>query len=698
MKFTFSAGDRPFEGYTIKRAIHRGGFGEVYYAQTDAGKEVALKLLHDNMEVELRGVAQCLNLKHPNLVTIFDVKTDNDGDHWIVMEYIAGGTLADMIADHPEGLPHEQCAEIFQQCSEGLAFLHDRGLVHRDLKPANIFTEEGMLKIGDVGLTKFISQTHRSAHTQSVGTVYYMAPEVAKGKYGKGVDIYAMGVIAYEMLTGHVPFNGESTGEILMKHLTEQPDLSPFEKPVAQVLARSLEKDEQNRFDSIRAFEQAFTAALSGKAASIPVEPIPVEVVDKVETVEPVSVFVNEIDDDGVHVATRASQKSKKAEPVKEEATSHAQTPESAKRAENYVATSPPLITQERFEAWWWVPALVGATFLLTKSLFASVLFSGLIVGSVHCFRRSCQFVKQSITPPPQAVQAKAKVKELISSFCPIKPVRTGRLLTIDMLRGIALTPIIVVLLAGSILFISQEFFSSVSVPDHLDPIQFAFFVVSSTFLVWVVIVMNRLFYTKKKKRRNSRLRNGLIGILCGAAVYGMSDWLMVEYPQQLFPMGSSGIISKIGRYPLVEARQIQPQSRLFGQDETAQQTETGIIHVRAASPEKSDVEMEPTEAADSGDNYEHRASYVIKRPKPFWSPTLAGYAVFFGSLFAWRAWWPLGDVYRKHRFRLGSVGFTVLGAYVICCIFTFPTVWAITWAATITAAVQLASPCEEVE
>ena len=89
MKFTFAPESTPLDGFTIKRAIHRGGFGEVYYALSDAGKEVALKLLNNNLEVELRGVSQCLNLKHPNLVTIFDMKTDNDGDHWIVMEYVS---------------------------------------------------------------------------------------------------------------------------------------------------------------------------------------------------------------------------------------------------------------------------------------------------------------------------------------------------------------------------------------------------------------------------------------------------------------------------------------------------------------------------------------------------------------------------------------------------------------------------------
>src|SRR5271154_7435355 len=99
MKFTFQPESKPLAGYMIKRAIHRGGFGEVYYALTDGGKEVALKLLKQHFDVELRGVSQCLNLKHPNLVTIFDVKTDTDGDHWVIMEFVAGKSLAQVLDD-----------------------------------------------------------------------------------------------------------------------------------------------------------------------------------------------------------------------------------------------------------------------------------------------------------------------------------------------------------------------------------------------------------------------------------------------------------------------------------------------------------------------------------------------------------------------------------------------------------------------
>ncbi|MCE2797358.1 MAG: serine/threonine protein kinase [Planctomyces sp.] len=225
MKFTFGPDTRPLDGITIKRAIHRGGFGEVYYAVTDAGKEVALKLLHNNLEVELRGVSQCLNLKHPNLVTIFDIRQDAERDHWIVMEYVGGQSLHDALQQHPDGMPLQQVLNWLTGMTAGLIFLHDRGLVHRDLKPANIFSDGGVVKVGDVGLSKFISESRRSAQTQSVGTVYYMAPEVARGRYGREVDVYSLGIMLYEMMTGRVPFEGESAGEILMKHLTAEPDL-----------------------------------------------------------------------------------------------------------------------------------------------------------------------------------------------------------------------------------------------------------------------------------------------------------------------------------------------------------------------------------------------------------------------------------------------------------------------------------------
>lgn len=259
MRFTYQTGAQPLAGYTIQRGIHRGGFGEVYYGHSDGGKEVALKLLHEqDQDVEIRGVTQCLNLKHPNLVNLFDVKTDAVGNCWVVMEYVSGSSLEDVLASFPDGLPLSEVRDWLCGLVAGTAHLHDRAIVHRDLKPANVYRENGVVKVGDVGLSKRLESDHRKQHTQSVGTVYYMAPEVAKGQYGPEVDVYSLGVMLYEMITGRVPFNGETTAEILMKHLTAQPDLTPIPKSLRPAIARALEKDPRKRTPTVRQLERDF--------------------------------------------------------------------------------------------------------------------------------------------------------------------------------------------------------------------------------------------------------------------------------------------------------------------------------------------------------------------------------------------------------------------------------------------------------
>jgi serine/threonine protein kinase len=252
MKFTYSSGQRVLDGYTLKRGIGRGGFGEVYYALSDGGKEVALKLVRGhNLEVELRGMAQCLNLKHPNLMTLIDLRTDTQGDHWVVMEYISGEPLSVVLNRHPQGLPPELAQQWFVALAKAVSCLHDHGIVHRDLKPGNIFIENGSVKVGDYGLCKFISSSQRTAQTQSVGTVHYMAPEISTGNYHKQIDIYSAGIILYEMLTGRVPFDGESAGEILMKHLTSPPDLSVLPPQYVNIVGKALAKNPAHRYVSM---------------------------------------------------------------------------------------------------------------------------------------------------------------------------------------------------------------------------------------------------------------------------------------------------------------------------------------------------------------------------------------------------------------------------------------------------------------
>jgi eukaryotic-like serine/threonine-protein kinase len=251
MRFTYSSGQRPLAGYTLKRGIGRGGFGEVYYAVSDGGKEVALKLVNQNADIELRGIKQCLNVKHANLVSLYDLRSDEQGNSWVVMEYVAGESLNAILTRHPDGVDVELARQWFSGLAAAIAYLHDRGIVHRDLKPGNIFLENGIVKVGDYGLSKLIGGSQAMAQTQSVGTVHYMAPEISTGNYNRSIDIYASGVILYEMLTGRVPFEGESAGEILMKHLTSMPDLSKLPTAFVPALDQALAKNPARRYRTI---------------------------------------------------------------------------------------------------------------------------------------------------------------------------------------------------------------------------------------------------------------------------------------------------------------------------------------------------------------------------------------------------------------------------------------------------------------
>lgn len=252
-KFTYASGSTPLEGFTIKRGIGVGGFGEVYFALSDAGKEVALKRIQRNLDIELRGVRQCLNLKHLNLISLWDIRSNEAGESWVVMEYVPGPSLRDLIESHPQGIPPEKLEFWFSSTAAGVAYLHDQGIVHRDLKPANIFFDQDqqVIKIGDYGLSKFISCSRRSGQTEAVGTFHYMAPEIGKGNYGKEIDIYALGILLFEMLTGDVPFNGESTQEIIMKHLTTDPDLDQLPTEFRDVLCKAMRKDPERRFRDV---------------------------------------------------------------------------------------------------------------------------------------------------------------------------------------------------------------------------------------------------------------------------------------------------------------------------------------------------------------------------------------------------------------------------------------------------------------
>lgn len=255
--FTLASGARVLDRYTIQRGLGIGGFGEVYFAISDAGKEVAIKKIQRNLDIELRGVSHCLNLKHPNLVSLFDVCRDETQAWWVVMEYVAGASLRDALDRNPNGLTDAEIRRWFTGAAKGVAHLHGEGLVHRDLKPGNLFDDYGIVKVGDYGLSKFISESRRGGQTESVGTFHYMAPEIGRGEYGREIDLYALGVMLYEMLTGRLPFDGESAHEIIVKHLSSHPDLTGIAQPYRDVIEKALRKDPRQRWTSATAMLDA---------------------------------------------------------------------------------------------------------------------------------------------------------------------------------------------------------------------------------------------------------------------------------------------------------------------------------------------------------------------------------------------------------------------------------------------------------
>ncbi len=273
-RFSYAEGDRPLSGYTIDHPVGRGGFGEVYAAHSEGGKEVALKLI---TEGDLSREMNVLNLSHPHLVPMFDVRQEA-GENWIVMEYLSGGTLADLLDANPQGLSEEEVLTIMRGLLEGLDYLHQKNIIHRDLKPGNLlFDAEGRPRIGDYGLSKALTDSQGSRGTREVGSIHYMAPEIFNGKSGKPSDIYACGILLHELLTGTVPFVGETQAEIMRKHLMDAPNLENLPKAWQPVIETALAKDAQLRYGSAREMLEAIEK-IAGQPPTERAKPIQVPV------------------------------------------------------------------------------------------------------------------------------------------------------------------------------------------------------------------------------------------------------------------------------------------------------------------------------------------------------------------------------------------------------------------------------------
>jgi serine/threonine-protein kinase len=263
--------------YRIVEEIGRGGMGVVYKAEDlKLNRCVALKFLphqftsdFDARERFVQEARAASALDHPNICNIHEIEETEDGRMYIAMAYYEGESLRDKIKRGP--LKKEEALDIIIQAVQGMAKAHQKGIIHRDLKPANILvTDEGVAKVVDFGLAKLAGQIRLTREGTTVGTVAYMSPEQAKGEaVDERSDIWSLGVVLYEMLSGRLPFEGEYEQSLIRSILHHEPEpIAGIRKDILrdldQVLAKALEKRAADRYQDMGEFLGDLEAVAEG--------------------------------------------------------------------------------------------------------------------------------------------------------------------------------------------------------------------------------------------------------------------------------------------------------------------------------------------------------------------------------------------------------------------------------------------------
>jgi serine/threonine-protein kinase len=262
--------------YELEELVGTGGMSSVYRAHDRLlERHVALKILHEShladadtierFRREARAVAQ---LSHPNIVTVID-RGEDDGRQFIVFEYIAGENLKQVV-ERTGPLPVRQVLELSIQIGRGLAFAHSAGLIHRDVKPQNVLLNgDGEAKVTDFGIARSLDVEGVTRTGTVMGTSNYIAPEQATGRpVDAQTDVYALGVVVFELLTGRVPFDGDNFVAVAMRHVSETPpsvlELRP-DTPIrlANAVDRALEKEPEDRFPTMNAFVDELEVCLA---------------------------------------------------------------------------------------------------------------------------------------------------------------------------------------------------------------------------------------------------------------------------------------------------------------------------------------------------------------------------------------------------------------------------------------------------
>ena len=253
--------------YEIIEKIGSGGMATVYKAKCHVlNRYVAIKILRDEFttddefikrfEVEAQSAA---SITHPNIVSVYDVGADGNL-YYIVMELIKGKTLKEIIVEEKGPLPWKWSVNIAGQIASALETAHKNHIIHRDIKPHNIIiTEDGVAKVTDFGIAKAVSNSTITAFGTTIGSVHYFSPEHARGGYtDEKSDLYSLGVVMYEMLTGKVPFDADTPVSVALKHMQEEPtppiEVNPnIPSAVNDIIMKALRKDTNLRYQNATA-------------------------------------------------------------------------------------------------------------------------------------------------------------------------------------------------------------------------------------------------------------------------------------------------------------------------------------------------------------------------------------------------------------------------------------------------------------
>ena len=268
-------GQKINDRYEIIRSIGEGGMANVYLGyDTILDRNVAIKILRGDLSSDEKFVRRfqrealsASSLAHPNIVEMYDVGED-DGIYYIVMEYVEGKTLKQLLKKRGS-LTLSEAIDIMLQLTDGMAHAHDSYIIHRDLKPQNIMIkDDGQIKITDFGIAMALNATQLTQTNSVMGSVHYLPPEQASGK-GSTIksDIYSMGIIFYELLTGSLPFKGDNAVEIALKHMRDplpsvREDNPAIPQSIENIILKATAKNPKNRYDDARQMHEDLLTAL----------------------------------------------------------------------------------------------------------------------------------------------------------------------------------------------------------------------------------------------------------------------------------------------------------------------------------------------------------------------------------------------------------------------------------------------------